>query len=473
MTEPTDLTYVKTPVLEYFKLVGLNKYKSIGLHCEYGAKVVSAENGSGKTTLLNALYNLLTGKIARLLGLDFYEFVLKIANVPEIRAKKADLFLIPEPEFLAEVRQSPAGRRLVNHGLEDEEIVEMMLCLAVGDEGGYEASSGFHKLYDETPFDRDDVRRMCEPLITMWRSRTGIEEIQQRIKTALGGVSTLYLPTYRRIETDLPEFKRVGAIQKSRANRAKEEWDSDRLIFFGLQDVDRRLKNITSDIRKSTFEAYSRISGRTLDQLLTLGPSNPASIDANSEDIATLKLVLARLGKSNSETEARITELVTSGQINEASHENLRSFLSQLMEIYQDKRDAEQAIEAFASVVNRYWSMSSNEKEFRFDKLRVETEVVNNYTNATLPLEALSSGEKQIVSVFARLYLDPGKRYLILIDEPELSLSLEWQKAFLPDVLRAPSCEQLIAITHSPFVFENELDSYAGYLELQIGDPVR
>jgi hypothetical protein len=278
----------------------------------------------------------------------------------------------------------------------------------------------------------------------------------------MDGVSVLYLPTYRRIEADLPEFRRRGPV---RSRRTKDDWDSDRLIFFGLEDVDRRLKAITSDIRKGTFEAYSRISARTLDQLLAAGTST-TEMNPENADISTLKVVLARLGKTNSEAEVRIIDLIESGRINDAEHDSLRSFLGQLLEIYQEKRDFEQSVEAFVKVVDSYWDQQSSEKRYTFDKLTVEAKVFNTFTNFSLPLGALSSGEKQIVSVFARLYLDAGKRYLILIDEPELSLSMEWQQKFLPDVLSAPSCEQLVAITHSPFTFDNELDPYAGSLEI-------
>jgi predicted ATPase len=77
-----------------------------------------------------------------------------------------------------------------------------------------------------------------------------------------------------------------------------------------------------------------------------------------------------------------------------------------------------------------------------------------------ISLNALSSGEKQMISLFAKLFLYP-KRKLVLIDEPELSLSIDWQTSILVDVLNAPLCEQVVAITHSPFVFENELDPFA------------
>ena len=77
----------------------------------------------------------------------------------------------------------------------------------------------------------------------------------------------------------------------------------------------------------------------------------------------------------------------------------------------------------------------------------------------------LSSGEKQIVSLFSHLYLSHQNNYIVLIDEPEMSLSVKWQRMFLQDVRKGGFCYGLIAVTHSPFIFENELDRYAHGLE--------
>ena len=40
-------------------------------------------------------------------------------------------------------------------------------------------------------------------------------------------------------------------------------------------------------------------------------------------------------------------------------------------------------------------------------------------------MDDLSSGEKQVISLFSYLYLYRGSN-LVLIDEPEISLSIEW-----------------------------------------------
>ena len=80
-------------------------------------------------------------------------------------------------------------------------------------------------------------------------------------------------------------------------------------------------------------------------------------------------------------------------------------------------------------------------------------------------MESLSSGEKQIISIFSKLYLEIKKSCVILIDEPELSISMEWQRTLLPDILNSPKCLFLMAATHSPFIFDNALDIYAVALD--------
>ena len=71
----------------------------------------------------------------------------------------------------------------------------------------------------------------------------------------------------------------------------------------------------------------------------------------------------------------------------------------------------------------------------------------------------MSSGEKQIVSLFGHLYLDENDSAFVFIDEPELSLSVDWQKTLLPDIASSPKFCGLLATTHSPFVFDNNLES--------------
>ena len=99
-----------------------------------------------------------------------------------------------------------------------------------------------------------------------------------------------------------------------------------------------------------------------------------------------------------------------------------------------------------------------------YDETTLEIFITCSETGNNIKFEQLSSGEKQIVSLFSKLMLEKGKGLFVLFDEPELSLSVEWQRELLPDVIESGSCEMLLAMTHSPFIIANTTD-YASDLK--------
>ena len=112
---------------------------------------------------------------------------------------------------------------------------------------------------------------------------------------------------------------------------------------------------------------------------------------------------------------------------------------------------------------NRYL----NDKKFVYDASNVTLEIYRCLNNKPfvsseniVKLSQLSSGEKQIVSIFSQIYLELDKKYVVLFDEPELSLSIYWQENLLPDILSSGNCMFLMAVTHSPFIFGDTLQKY-------------
>ncbi|MBN1691090.1 MAG: ATP-binding protein [Dehalococcoidia bacterium] len=66
-------------------------------------------------------------------------------------------------------------------------------------------------------------------------------------------------------------------------------------------------------------------------------------------------------------------------------------------------------------------------------------------------LSALSSGERQIVIlIYAAMKCDGYK--LLLIDEPEISLHVGWQRVLLKKLSKKSSHQQIIVCTHSPVI---------------------
>lgn len=101
-----------------------------------------------------------------------------------------------------------------------------------------------------------------------------------------------------------------------------------------------------------------------------------------------------------------------------------------------------------------------NGKKFEYNESSVEVRIVNIKTGDNINIDNLSSGEKQIISIFAKLYLDTENETIILIDEPELSLSINWQSMLIPDIVNTNRCRKLVAVTHSPYIFDNKYEAF-------------
>lgn len=75
-------------------------------------------------------------------------------------------------------------------------------------------------------------------------------------------------------------------------------------------------------------------------------------------------------------------------------------------------------------------------------------------------LNDTSSGEKQIIFLFAKMFFS-DRQVILIYDEPEISMSLEWQEQVLVDVVKSSRCKSMMVATHSPFIFKNELQHNA------------
>lgn len=470
------------PIVKKFKIFGMYGYKDVGLSCYSPVKIASADNGSGKTSLLTALYAIFAGQAATLYAIDFHKLEITWGNGVTGAYLKKELFGEFSDDGIEKVASNDFFDAWGDNSKED--VIELLTKFILGDSDGVAQTRAFTNIYRESPFDRQEIFQQLTSICSPFIQTGAFKELHAEAIVHLQGATVLYLPTYRRIEADLPEYRhKVVPVNLGNSARLKqrgqgEGWDSTRLIYFGMADVESKLNAIVSQIRRETLDAYSRNSGQTLEQLI----DNNAVLETNGQtfDMASIGVVLARVGKDSEELKSRLAEIVKTSEIYQDNRRELRRFLSQLLRVYTERRDDERAIENFVNMVNGYLCPpeekdvnSIREKKLLFDKLKLELSIQNLITAKDIKFNNLSSGEKQVVSIFARLMLDPKRKYLILMDEPELSLSIEWQQRLLPDICSTSNCAQLIAITHSPFIFDNALDIVSGGMEIALNKLVQ
>lgn len=104
-----------------------------------------------------------------------------------------------------------------------------------------------------------------------------------------------------------------------------------------------------------------------------------------------------------------------------------------------------------------------NERRFTFKTIQISKtegfyfETVNK---KRLDLADLSSGEQHEVVLLYELIFNAKENTLILIDEPEISLHVTWQKEFVSDLLKIIELQkvQVVIATHSPQIISNRWD---------------
>ena len=67
----------------------------------------------------------------------------------------------------------------------------------------------------------------------------------------------------------------------------------------------------------------------------------------------------------------------------------------------------------------------------------------------------LSSGEKQMLAILLTVLIEDNQHYVLFMDEPEVSLHIDWQKNLIDMILDLNPNVQIILTTHSPAVIMN------------------
>lgn len=105
-------------------------------------------------------------------------------------------------------------------------------------------------------------------------------------------------------------------------------------------------------------------------------------------------------------------------------------------------------IDKFFEMINMLFE--STHKTIMIDD---KNRVVFMKDNVAIPLERLSAGEKQMLLLLFTLFLMEDKPNVLLLDEPEISLHIEWQDKLISMMNELnPNC-QIIMTTHSPNIF--------------------
>ena len=87
------------------------------------------------------------------------------------------------------------------------------------------------------------------------------------------------------------------------------------------------------------------------------------------------------------------------------------------------------------------------------------------FDNQIIPINVLSSGEKQILLILLRVFLLEGKAAYVLLDEPENSLDISLQFELINNLVKLNPNAQYFITTHSPSIFGDGWGDKIIYME--------
>lgn len=447
-------SFMSDPFIQRFCIYGLFGYKDIEINFDESFKILVGENGSGKTTILNCLYYTLKKKFEPLSKIRFDKIRIDFRHKKTLEFAKYEVDAIVEAEYKF---QNTAFYRSLSQQLTNKDI-ESLAKLIYSNKTELEQTKAILTYTRKLGFDfktpstymYKNVKRLVNEFLAMNLDHR-FEVLDDVLKSKI-----LYFPTYRRVESAFANFEEINK-KLAESNPFFERIDfekffQDEQMQFGMEDVYNSIHNITSEIYRKTMDGFGVIMGDMLSQLSKNVAKNEV---AYNFDKKVIKIILDRLGDTiKEEDKLQIMDYANSGNLNNS---NLNFLISKLANLYDEQKGLDKALKVFKDTCNHYLS----EKQFVYNESAIDLHIESSHNQEKLDLECLSSGEKQIVSLFAKLFLDVDNTFIMLLDEPELSLSVLWQEKLLPDILRSQKCNFMLAVTHSPFIYDNELENSA------------
>ena len=403
--------------------------------------IVTAPNGYGKTVLLRMVDSIFNGKLNLFLEISFGKLTIGLLSGRSISIRSTD--------------DASQATTVMTNGFGD-------------DDARYEITSNFQDSLHEYLETNFPVERIGEH---RW-----IDHSRGRIATT-AQIASHYsnrLPEHLLDSVWFPDW-----LKKAVASVDTHLVETQRLLYFEKPNRSQRFRKSVrhtppSAVEKDASDLANRI-GRLLQQYANesqkLDQTFPKRIfKFRSDPVIQEESIRDSLDRLTKKRDDLVSAGLLSGVENIGSiesdpiqssdalqDESIRRILSIYIDDTRKKLDIfEQTytkIRLFKQIINQ---------NFLFKKIEIDPEggiqAIDSETEKTIPLSGLSSGEQHELVMVYELLFKVRDGSVILVDEPELSLHVAWQKRFIADLQQIQKLKNIRAIiaTHSPQIINDK-----------------
>jgi len=400
-----------------------------------GLTILTGPNGYGKTTILKILYALAIKNLAYFFQFPFKTIILSFEN-NEISLSKPSQKII-EINMKDQVRLSYNIRQI------SENMTRLFGELQ------------YREIDDHYWLDRNTNNRYATEELFTFLSDNNPEFQKQAIERMFGempDIGYVYLIKDQRLIRKATPNRRWGVsyfegeIYENFSNTIEEcAKELSQTMQVVLAQASKIGQELDSSFPRRLFEATTLVGEAEFER----------RYDAIKEKQKALRLYGLSATKEDSQTSFK--------------EENAKA-----LHVYLN--DTEQKLSVFDELLQKLhiFSTTLNDRQFVFKQLHISPDFGFRFTTAhdqELPLANLSSGEQQEVVLLYELLFRVQSNTLVLIDEPEISLHVAWQKEVLDDLLKIIKLQKITVITatHSPQIIGSHWDAVVDLWELSKG----
>lgn len=433
---------------------------------------ITGLNGCGKTTALRLLMALLTPNLEDFSSIKFGRvsvtlldgdlevkvsaeqfdegLVLSISSLDvELKISSAELQLFSESKK-SESGKLPVHEKIVGHDV-FQAILKLSTPMFLGlDRRFYIQNSPWEENFDARRRDYHARRFFAEDPAFRGAASAGLLDVSYLASSRMQEILTLQEALdeefRRKLLTRAFEYK-PSDISGFGKLPSRAELESYRERLSRIESAAEALKVPLPEIRAALsgfFESMSSVVD-TLEQ----NSKKKVQRDKNSR----------KEPKQRDFVQSDIEKINIEWIINKPQTDRVLEHL-QLLATFGDSRDQlREPIDKFVKLVNSFLEQTGKKLiVFASGELGIQ---LGGESGLPRSITALSSGERQLLVMLAHLSLNKSldRSGIFIVDEPELSLHLDWQEKFVDAVQAANPSVQLIMATHSPAIILDRVDN--------------
>lgn len=408
--------------------------------------VIHGPNGVGKTVLLKLTNSFLRGRYNEIVRVPFrsFEILFDDNSVARVQIESES----PNPKKVS-ITFEPSSASPETVTLEGEMLSTSRIAQQIA-----EASPYLSQIGPEEWIDRRSEELLSADELVARASDFTPKELKKWTTKEPKGLRELR----SRINVHLIEAQRL-----IRLSPPTQDWryrpGPDRTTTATVQEYSRDLKRKL----ESTLANYAKQSQKldqTFPQRLLQGTHQSLAMEQLAREmkaIETTRERLKRIGVLEGGDPAQDAYPLQVSQL-----ESLQQSQLSVMSVYaRDTKEKLSVLEPLSDRIEILLSVLN--RKFTNKTVTISREsglAVFGSDKKSIPVTALSSGEQHELVLLYDLLFKVKPNTLVLIDEPELSLHISWQKGFMDDLLeiiRIAHFDVLMA-THSPYIVGDRSD---------------